>query len=162
EASRDGDRAVALHGGNRVKIYVALFFAALSGAIGETFMSYGMRRFGAMDWSSPGRIVDLVLVVARNPFILLGALFAAGFFYLYLSALSWADLSFAMPLTSLSFIFATVFARWALDEKVSWFRWIGTLVIVAGISLVVLDRQPRSTGEAPPPEGPRTPRPAET
>src|SRR5262249_12715998 len=105
EASRDGDRAVALHGGNRVKSYVALFFAGLSCAIGETFMSYGMRRFGAMDWSSPGRIVDLVLVVARNPFVLLGALFAAGFFYLYLSALSWADLSFAMPLTSLSFIF---------------------------------------------------------
>jgi len=128
-----------------LKTYIALFIAALSGAIGETFFSYGMRSFGAMDWSRPSRIVDLILVVARNPYILTGVVFAAGFFYLYLTALSWVDLSFAMPITSLSFLFATIFARFALDEKVSWYRWTGTIVIILGIALVVLDTRPRST-----------------
>jgi len=127
-----------------VKIYVALFVAALSGAIGETFFSYGMRSFGAMDWTKPSRILDLIFVVARNPYILTGVVFAAGFFYLYLTALSWVDLSYAMPLTSLSFVFATFFARYALDERVSWHRWVGTAVIVLGISLVVLDHHPRT------------------
>lgn len=127
-----------------MKIYVALFIAALSGAIGETFFSYGMRRFGAMDWTKPSRIIDLILVVARNPYILTGVVFAAGFFYLYLTALSWVDLSYAMPLTSLSFVFATFFARYALDERVSWHRWVGTAVIVLGISLVLLDHHPRT------------------
>jgi drug/metabolite transporter (DMT)-like permease len=128
-----------------LKVYVALFIAALAGAIGETFFSYGMRSFGAMDWTKPSRILDLILVVARNPYILTGVVFAAGFFYLYLTALSWVDLSYAMPLTSLSFVFATIFARYALDEHVSWHRWVGTAVIVIGISLVVLDQHPRRT-----------------
>lgn len=129
-----------------MKIYVALFIAALSGAIGETFFSYGMRSFGSMDWTKPSRILDLIFVVARNPYILTGVVFAAGFFYLYLTALSWVDLSYAMPLTSLSFVFATFFARYALDERVSWYRWVGTAVIVLGISLVALDRHPRTAG----------------
>lgn len=140
-----------------MKVYVALFFAALSGAIGETFLSYGMRSFGAMDWTKPSRVADLIVVVARNPYVLTGAVFAAGFFYLYLTALSWVDLSFAMPLTSLSFVFATVFARYALDERVSWYRWVGTFVIVMGISLVVLDRHPRTGDREPDSAGPRAP-----
>jgi drug/metabolite transporter (DMT)-like permease len=127
-----------------VKTYVVLFLAALSGAVGETFFSYGMRRFGAMDWTSPRRWLDLLFVVARNPYVLTGVFFAAGFFFLYLTALSWVDLSFAMPLTALSFLFATLFARFALKEDVSWYRWAGTLIIVAGISLVALDRKPRT------------------
>ncbi len=129
-----------------MKIYVTLFLAALSGAVGETFLSFGMRSFGPMDWSKPGRWLDLVLLVARNRHILTGVAFAAGFFFLYLAALSWADLSFAMPITALSFIFATLMARFALGEAVSWYRWVGTLVIVAGVSLVCLDRNPRTVG----------------
>lgn len=129
-----------------MKTYVALTLAALSGAIAETFFAYGMRRFGAMDWSVPSRWVDLLLVAARNPWVMTGVVFAAGFFFLYLSALSWVDLSFAMPLTAMSFVFATILAKYVLGEEVSWYRWIGTLVIVGGISLVVLDRKPDTTG----------------
>jgi drug/metabolite transporter (DMT)-like permease len=123
---------------------VVLFFAALAGAVAETFFSYGMRFFGEMDWSKPSRWVDMILVVPRNPYVLTGVVFAAGFFFLYLTALSWADLSYAMPITALSFIFATIFARVFLGEHVSWHRWAGTLLIVAGISLVVLEGRQRS------------------
>ena len=136
-----------------MKTFVALLVASLSGAIAETFFSYGMRSFGAMDWSKPGRWLDLLFVAARNPWIMTGVVFAAGFFFLYLSALSWVDLSYAMPLTALSFVFATLLARFILREEVSWFRWIGTLVIVIGISLVVLDRRPSTTGPANGPAG---------
>jgi drug/metabolite transporter (DMT)-like permease len=128
-----------------VKTFVVLFFAALSGAIAESFFSYGMRSFGAMDWSKPSRWVDLLLVVPRNPHVLTGVVFAAGFFFLYLTALSWADLSYAMPITALSYIFATLFARAFLGEQVSWHRWIGSLLIVAGVALVVLEGRQRST-----------------
>jgi drug/metabolite transporter (DMT)-like permease len=126
-----------------VKTFVVLFFAALSGAVAETFFSYGMRSFGAMDWSKPARWIDLLLVVPRNPYVLTGVLFASGFFFLYLTALSWADLSYAMPITALSFIFAAVFAQVFLGEHVSWHRWVGSLLIVAGVALVVLEGRPR-------------------
>jgi drug/metabolite transporter (DMT)-like permease len=132
-----------------VKTYVVLVLAALCGAIGETFFSYGMRRFGEMDWSNPSRWLDLLLVVPRNSHVLMGVVFAAGFFFLYLAALSWVDLSFAMPLTALSFVFAALMSRFVLGEQVSWHRWVGTMVIVAGVTLVALDRNTRTTAPLP-------------
>lgn len=128
-----------------MKTIVVLFFAALSGAVAETLFSYGMRSFGAMDWSKPARWIDLLLVVPRNPFVLTGVVFASGFFFLYLTALSWADLSYAMPITALSYVFAAVFARAFLGEQLSWHRWIGSLLIVAGIALVVLEGRQRTS-----------------
>jgi drug/metabolite transporter (DMT)-like permease len=121
-----------------VRTLVVLVFAALSGAVAETLFSYGMRSFGEMDWSKPSRWIDLLLVVPRNPHVLV----------LYLTALSWADLSYAMPITSLSFLFAAIFARVFLGEQVSWYRWAGTALIVAGIMLVVLEGRQRSPGAA--------------
>lgn len=131
-----------------MKTYVVLVLAALSGAVGETFFSYGMRRFGEMDVSSPARWLELLLVVPRNMHVLTGVVFAAGFFFLYLTALSWVDLSFAMPLTALSFVFATLLSRFMLGEQVSWHRWVGTIIIVAGVSLVALDRNTRTVAPA--------------
>jgi len=101
--------------------------------------------------------MDLLLVVPRNPHVLIGVLFAAGFFFLYLIALSWADLSYAMPITSLSFFFGAIFARLFLGEDVSWYRWAGTMLIVAGIVLVVLGGRPRTrVVAAPSPSPPET------
>jgi drug/metabolite transporter (DMT)-like permease len=131
-----------------VKTLVVLVFAALAGAVAETLFSYGMRSFGEMDWSKPSRWIDLILVVPRNPTILIGVIFAAGFFFLYLTALSWADLSYAMPITALSFLFAAFFARIFLREDISWRRWVGILLIVAGVMLVALERR-QSTLRAP-------------
>ncbi|MGH9868473.1 MAG: EamA family transporter [Candidatus Polarisedimenticolia bacterium] len=127
-----------------MKTFVVLAFAALSGAIAETLFSYGMRSFGEMDWSKPSRWLDMLLVVPRNPYVLIGVVFAAGFFFLYLTALSWADLSYAMPVTALSFVFAAVFARVFLGEHVSWHRWAGTVLVVAGIALVVVGGRQRT------------------
>jgi drug/metabolite transporter (DMT)-like permease len=53
-----------------------------------------------------------------------------------------------MPITSLSFLFAAIFARVFLGEQVSWYRWAGTALIVAGIMLVVLEGRQRSPGAA--------------
>ena len=127
-----------------MKTIVVLVFAALSGAVAETLFSYGMKSFGAMDWSNPARWIDLLLIVLRNRHVLLGVFFGAGFFFLYLTALSWADLSYAMPITALSFLFAAVFARVFLGEQVSWHRWAGTVLIVAGIMMVVLEGRQRT------------------
>ena len=138
-----------------MRTLVVLVFAALSGAVAETLFSYGMRSFGEMDWSSPSRWLDMLLVVPRNPYVLTGVVFAAAFFFMYLTALSWADLSYAMPITALSFLFVTFFARFFLAEQVSWQRWVGTLLIVAGIAMVVLEGRQRTPAASPSqPRGP--------
>jgi len=74
-----------------------------------------------------------------NQYVLGGILLMVLFFFLYSATLSWADLSYAMPLTSLSFFFGTILAKGFLHEQVSGWRWGGTLVIILGIILIAQD-----------------------
>jgi drug/metabolite transporter (DMT)-like permease len=118
-----------------VKTVVVVTLAALSAAVGETLLSFGMKKHGAMNLADPSQWFSLILSVARNPYVTLGVAFLAIFFFLYLAALSWADLSFVLPLTAVSYIFAALLARFVLRV----FRWIGTAVIMIGITLIALN-----------------------
>jgi len=127
-----------------VKTFIVILLATLSAAIGESLLSYGMKRNGQINLAVPSQWGQLILSVVRNPYVLAGVVFLAFFFFLYLAALSWADLSYVMPLTAVSYIFAALLARFVLKEELSWFRWAGTLVITLGIILIVLDSRQRS------------------
>jgi drug/metabolite transporter (DMT)-like permease len=122
-----------------VKTVIVVTLAALSAAVGETLLSYGMKKNGAMNITDPSQWFSLIFSVVSNPYITAGVVFLAIFFFLYLAALSWADLSFVLPLTAVSYIFAALLARFVLREEVSVFRWIGTVVIMIGITLIALN-----------------------
>ncbi len=122
-----------------MKTIIIVTLAALSAAVGETLLSYGMKRGGAVNVTEPSQWFSLILSVVRNPYITVGVIFLAIFFFLYLAALSWADLSFVLPLTAVSYIFAALLARFVLREEVSISRWIGTVVIMIGITLIALN-----------------------
>jgi drug/metabolite transporter (DMT)-like permease len=134
-----------------VKTVIVVTLAALSAAVGETLLSYGMKRNGAINLADPSQWFSLILSVARNPYVTVGVVFLAIFFFLYLAALSWADLSFVLPLTAVSYIFAALLARFVLREEVSVFRWIGTVVIMIGISLIALNGGQHSGTDKPSP-----------
>jgi drug/metabolite transporter (DMT)-like permease len=133
--------------GETMKTIIVAFVAALSAAVGETILSYAMKRSGQVDVTESSHWVNLILSVVRNPYIFAGVLFLGVYFFLYLIALSWADLSFVLPLTAVSYIFAAFLAKFFLGEDVSWLRWVGTIVIIAGITLVALDGRQRTTDE---------------
>ncbi len=133
-----------------MKTYIVVAIAALSAAIGETLLSYGMKRSGTVMLTNPSQWLTLILSVVRNPYVFTGVLFLGIFFFLYLAALSWADLSFVLPLTALSYIIAAFLAKYFLKEDVSWFRWIGTIIIVVGIAFIAIDGRPRARQERPP------------
>jgi drug/metabolite transporter (DMT)-like permease len=127
-----------------MKTQIIVSIAALSAAIGESLLSYGMRRYGAINLTEPAHVRMLILSVVTNPFVFVGVVFLGLFFFLYLAALSWADLSYVLPLTALSYMFAALIAKFFLKEDVSWIRWLGTIVIVIGIMFVALDAKPRT------------------
>ncbi|MBF0558444.1 MAG: DMT family transporter [Nitrospirae bacterium] len=127
-----------------MKTFIVIFLATVSAAIGESLLSYGMKKNGEVDLSVLSGWINLVLSVIRNPYVLVGVLCLAVFFFLYLAALSWADLSFVMPLTAMSYIFAALLAKFALKEDVSWSRWAGTVVITLGIMFIALDSKQKS------------------
>jgi drug/metabolite transporter (DMT)-like permease len=124
-----------------MKIVIVVTIAALSAAIGESLLSFGMKKFGPLNTSDPSRWLMLIFSVVKNPYVFLGVVFLAVFFFLYLAALSWADLSFVLPLTAVSYLFAAFLAKYFLKEDVTWLRWAGTTVIVIGVVLVALDNK---------------------
>ena len=47
-----------------------------------------------------------------------------------------SDLSFALPLTAVSYPLSALMARFYLREDVGTARWLGTLLIAAGVAIV--------------------------
>jgi drug/metabolite transporter (DMT)-like permease len=124
-----------------MKTFVVVLLATLCAAVGETLISYAMKKNGQVDLKELSQWLKLIFSVVRNPYIFMGVILLGIFFFLYLAALSWADISFVLPLTALSYIFVALLAKFFLRENVSWYRWAGTLVIIIGIILVALDQR---------------------
>jgi drug/metabolite transporter (DMT)-like permease len=53
-----------------------------------------------------------------------------------MTLLSWADLSFVMPVTSIGYVLSALMGRVFLHEQVSWRRWAGIGIIMLGVILV--------------------------
>ena len=112
--------------------YLVLAGVSLFAAIGDTLLSRGMKEMGAI---SLHHLASIILVVFQ-PKLALGIVFLLAFFACYMTALSWADLTYVLPATSLSYVLVTVLGRYALHEQVSTARWIGVLLIAAGVGFV--------------------------
>jgi uncharacterized membrane protein len=55
-----------------------------------------------------------------------------------MTLLGWADLSYVLPMTSIGYVASAVLGKVFFGEVVTWQRWLGTLLIVAGIIFVGL------------------------
>jgi ceramide glucosyltransferase len=75
----------------------------------------------------------------RNPYLFGAIVFMAISFFSFISLLSYADLSFVVPLTAVSYITNTLGARFFLKERISKERWAGTLLVTFGVGLISFD-----------------------
>lgn len=119
-----------------VGVAIALGLAIVLGAAGDIILSKGMQRAGEV---RVRRIADIPFVfrlVFTQPLILLGILSMAGYFGSYMAALSMVDVSVANPLTALSYLLATAYARLYMQEKMPPLRAAGIILIVVGAILV--------------------------
>jgi len=112
--------------------YLVLAAVMLSASVGDTCLARGMKDFGPVSIHNLG---SLLLAVA-NPWVITGILLLLCFFASYLTALSWADLSFVLPSTALGYVVVALLSRFWLHEHISPFRWAGILLIVAGVGFV--------------------------
>jgi drug/metabolite transporter (DMT)-like permease len=53
-----------------------------------------------------------------------------------MTALSWADLTYVLPATSLGYVLLALVARFVLHEHVSPLRWLGIALITGGVGFV--------------------------
>ena len=112
--------------------YLILLAVVIFGPSGDVCLSRGMRDFGAVtaaNW-------HLLLTVLSNCWILTGICLLLLFFGSYLTALSWADLTYVLPATALGYILMALLARIFLHESVTPAHWAGIGLIAVGVGVV--------------------------
>ena len=83
--------------------------------------------------------------VIFSPWVLLGTTLLIFWLLSRMTLLGWADLSYVLPVTSVGYVLTAILGRYFFNEQISWQRWMGTMLIVIGISLVGLTL-PNTTG----------------
>jgi drug/metabolite transporter (DMT)-like permease len=133
------------------KLIIILFVALCFETTGVILLSKGLRTLPGPSNYSPGEIVRLVGRGFMSKEIVLGVLFEAVFFVGLLMLMSNADVSFVWPLTSLTFVFSTIAARFYLREQVDGLRWLGVAFIVLGAGLITFTEKRKGRAQTSPP-----------
>ena len=114
----------------------------LFGALGDIALSRGMKQVGELSLSHWTQAIHAVF----TPWVGLGIILLIGFFVSYLTALSFADLTYVLPATSVGYILMALLARFFLHEQISQSRWAGIALIALGVGFVT--RGPAKTADA--------------
>ncbi len=117
----------------------------LTASLGDTFLDIGMKRLGPISLNHWTALIGAV----TTPWVAAGILMLLGFLASQMTALSWADLTYVLPVTSFSYVLMAVFARFWLHEHVSAWRWAGVALIVAGVGFVAAGPSLTATDTAP-------------
>jgi drug/metabolite transporter (DMT)-like permease len=80
--------------------------------------------------------LSTLIVALKMPWVLAGVVLLIGFFASYLTALSWADVTFVLPATSFAYVVVALLSRFWLHEQITPARWLGIFCIVAGVGFV--------------------------
>jgi len=132
-----------------MKTFIVLFIAICAQTLGDVSLTKGMKSIGEVNTLNPVELFNIGLQVFTNPLIWLGVLLLGLFFGLYLAALSWADLSFVLPVTSFGYAMNAFMAWRFIGEHVSITRWIGTIIICVGVATVSAGAEQRTTRPEP-------------
>jgi drug/metabolite transporter (DMT)-like permease len=112
--------------------YLILGLVSICAPLGDTFLSRGMTRLPAITLAHPASLVAAVF----TPWIAAGIALLIGFFASYLTALSWADLTFVLPATAFGNVIVALLSKFWLHEPISLERWGGIVLITVGVGFV--------------------------
>jgi drug/metabolite transporter (DMT)-like permease len=112
--------------------YAILGLVAVCAPLGDTFLSRGMTSLPPIALAHPITLIAAVF----TPWIAAGIALLIGFFASYLTALSWADLTFVLPATAFGNVIVAFLSRFWLQEPISIQRWAGIVLITVGVGFV--------------------------
>jgi drug/metabolite transporter (DMT)-like permease len=112
--------------------YLVLAGVTVFAAAGDSMLSHGMKQTGNISL----RHLPSVILAVLNPWVAVGILFLLAFFASYMNALSWADLTYVLPATSIGYVLLAFVAKFVLHEQVSPMRWLGIALISGGVGFV--------------------------
>jgi len=112
--------------------YLVLSGITVFSTAGDSLLARGMKELGNVSLHN----LSGLLLAILNPWVTAGILLLLAFFACYMSALSWADLTYVLPATSLGYVLVALIARFSFHEQISPTRWLGIALIAAGVGFV--------------------------
>jgi uncharacterized membrane protein len=111
----------------------------LTQVFGNWALTWGMKHPASGESS-----VSAWLATVFSPWVLFGTSLLIVWLLSRMTLLSWADLSFVLPVTSIGYVLSAVIGKYFFADQISWQRWLGVIFIVAGTVLVGIT-SPRTT-----------------
>jgi len=118
------------------KTWILTALVVFTQAFGNFALNWGMKRQTREFGLSPVAYVEAIF----TPWVAIGVALLIVWLLTRMMLLSWADLSFVLPVTSLGYVLSAVIGKLFFFEQISWSRWLGVSLIVAGTVLVGLTR----------------------
>ncbi len=125
-----------------LRVIISMTVAAGSAAVGQILVRRGMQQIGSLENYAPLPLLTYFWHSLCNPNVIAGTFLNAVFYFLFLAALSWTDVTVVLPMTAIEYGFAAVLAVLILKEQVSPARWAGIALVIFGVILIA-----RSGGE---------------
>jgi drug/metabolite transporter (DMT)-like permease len=116
------------HARLRLKTWSFAVVVVLSNVFGNFFLKRGM---------PPALDTPLAYItVLFHPWVALGVLLMIVWMLSRMALLSWADLSYVLPVTAVGYVLVAIVGKVLLNEQITMQRWAGIGLIVAGVALV--------------------------
>ncbi|HWB85549.1 MAG TPA: hypothetical protein VG675_15500 [Bryobacteraceae bacterium] len=120
----------------RVKTWIFAVLVVLSNVFGNFFLKLGL----------PARLPTPLsyLTALFEPWVALGILLLILWMTARMAMLSWADLSYVVPVTAVGYVLVALVGRVLLNEHITAKRWAGIALIMAGVALVGVGSAPQT------------------
>lgn len=105
---------------------------------GQLCLKHGMTRLGEM--KSAARLVQNIPELFKSVWVLIGLIAYIVSTLIWMVVLKLADLSFAYPFISLSYVFVIIASRIVFRENIDFYKIIAILFIISGV--LVLSMSP--------------------
>jgi uncharacterized membrane protein len=120
----------------RIKTWICAAVVVLSNVFGNFFLKRGMPA------SLPTPLSYITALF--EPWAALGVVLLVLWMMSRMTLLSWADLSYVLPVTSIGYVLVALTGKFLLNEQITARRWAGILLIMSGVALVSLGTAPRT------------------
>ncbi|MDR1727765.1 MAG: DMT family transporter [Acidobacteriota bacterium] len=119
-----------------LRVVIAMVIATGAAALGQILVSKGMKEVGSLETYAPLALASYFWHALCNPYVIGGTILNAVFYFLFLAALSWTNVTVALPMTAIEYGFAAVLAVLILKEGVPPVRWMGIAMVIVGVILI--------------------------
>ena len=122
----------------REAILFLIIIAAGTG--GELCVTRAMKDIGEVHDFHPAALLRFMRRAFLVGWMWIGIAMMTVAFFALLTALSFENVSFVVPVTALSYGAGAVGAMLFLRERISLQRWVGVLIVCAGVMIVLLTK----------------------